>query len=28
VTVATGANLDSPEVAGLLEPDLSILEGR
>ena len=28
VTVATGANLDSPEIAGLLEPDLSILDGR
>lgn len=28
VTVATGENLDSPEIAGLLEPDLSILERR
>ena len=28
VTVATGENLTSPEIAALLEPDLSILEGR
>lgn len=28
VTVATGANLSAPEIAGLLEPDLSILGGR
>ena len=28
VAVATGENLTSPEIAALLEPDLSILEGR
>ena len=28
VTVATKDNLDSPEIAGLLTPDLSILDGR
>ena len=28
VTVATRTNLSAPEIAGLLEPDLSILDGR
>jgi hypothetical protein len=28
VTVATKDNLDSAEIAGLLTPDLSILDGR